>query len=907
VTELNPQPAGRTDPGPARLTALIAVLMLVAALAVYLRTLSPTVPFWDAGEFIAVSKILGIPHPPGTPFYVLLGRLATLVPIASVAQRVNGLSALVSALAVMLTYLTTLRLIRLAQRRGWGVTVATAEGAAASAPVAGDGGLLRALRADWLAHLGAVVAALMLAWSDNFWENATEAEVYSMMSLAQVLVLWLALRWWEAHEKKPTVGPLLVAVYVMWLSVGLHLGVGMMGLPLMVLLMLVDRRVAVLFAMPVLSVLAVTFGLEKMAGWVLLFSLAVFWIYAFQRKLDWWLALGATAAATWGLRCAFTEVPFSQGPGLLAAAAVLVPVGAMALKRREGRILALALFLMVAGYSTHLYIPIRAAQNPPVNMGSASNWPALKFLLERGQYGHTSMFVRRGTPQTQLDKEFWRYVKRQWQLVPPAVPTHGIPRPEEPRWWAYLLPLALGLAGGIWQARRQRTSFLTLLALVLFATVGMIVFLNFSNNEVRDRDYFFTTFYHVYAMWMGLGLVWLVSWIGASFGGANARVSVTALAAVMLAAQPFVMLHNLWYFHDRSHNYVARDYAYNMLTTLKPNSFVFTNGDNDTYPLWYLQQVEGIRKDVRVVCLALLQTDWYIRQLRDQEPKVPIRLTDDVVDVIGGGEFQDASGRIVLTSDFMVRHILETARAESGWVKQPYFAITAPDHRGYDPMLTLEGLVHRVNPDTARVPIDVAATEHNLYHVFQYRGLFLPDGSWDRSIYKDENATTLTRNYAAAHLELAYWQHDRGELRRAIEELEMVRRMFPDYPNAAIPLGLFHMEAGDTALALSTFRQLIAEDPGNVDAHYYYGASLSLRGQQAAAVAQMEEAVRLDPNYTRAYYGAYNSLMQSGRPDQAVVWLRRLLEVSPNDPQAQRIVQMLDARGGSALPPPQGR
>src|ERR1044071_1333021 len=93
-----------------RAVPALGLLVFVLSFGVYLLTLTPTVPFWDSGEFIAVSNILGIPHPPGTPFYVLVGRLATLIPIASIAQRVNALSALASALAVMLTFLTTFKL-----------------------------------------------------------------------------------------------------------------------------------------------------------------------------------------------------------------------------------------------------------------------------------------------------------------------------------------------------------------------------------------------------------------------------------------------------------------------------------------------------------------------------------------------------------------------------------------------------------------------------------------------------------------------------------------------------------------------------------------------------------------------------------------------------------------------------
>ena len=762
-------------------TPLIGLLVFLAAMAVYLRTLAPTVPFWDAGEFIAVSKILGIPHPPGTPFYVILGRIATLVPIGSIAQRVNGLSALSSALAVLLTYLTTLRLIRIAQRRG---VAARAAPVAVPDLLAQPAGLLATLGVEWLVQVGAVTAALMLAFSSNFWDSATGAEVYSMMSLAQVLVLWLALRWWEAHERRPTVGPLLVAVYVMWLSVGLHLGVGMMGLPLIVLLLLVDRRVAVLFAMPLISVLGVTYGLERMAGMVLILSILVFWFYVGQRKLEAWLALAATGGALYGAYYAFGPAAFTPLAALVSAAAVVVPLVALARKHREGRILALALFLMLAGYSTHLYLPIRAAQHPAINEGNPSTWPALKSLLEREQYGHSSMFVRRGTLQSQLDKEFWRYWKRQWPLASNLKVEGGIPVQGEPRLWQVLLPLLLGGLGGFWQARRERASFLTMLTLFLFATVGMILFLNFSDHEVRDRDYFFTTGYHAYAIWMGLGVVWLVGWIRESFepghdeargdgggGGAAGRAAVRgdAQPVVQLGQQPehrgagLRLEHagaagaELLRVHERRQRHVP--------ALVHPAGGGLPPGRQGREP-------EPAEHGLVHLPAARRGAEGAGEPARRHHPGAR------------GGAFQDTTGRIIYTNEFMVRHILEQARRGGGWVKQPYFAVTVPEHYGFDPYFTLEGLVYRVNRDSLQGAVDVPATETNLYHRFRYGGLFNPDGSWDRTVFKDENASTLTRNYASAHVQLAFHYRragparprDRGDGARAAHVPRLRRR-----------------------------------------------------------------------------------------------------------------------------------
>src|SRR5262249_13872198 len=151
------------------------------------------------------------------------------------------------------------------------------------------------------------------------------------------------------------------------------------------------------------------------------------------------------------------------------------------------------------------------------------------------------------------------------------------------------------------------------------------------------------------------------------------------------------------------------------------------------------------------------------------------------------GYVVNKEGNIIYTNEAMVRHILRSDRVgDGGWAKPPYFAVTVPEHAGLDPYFALEGLVYRVNRDSLQDPVDEPATRKALYTTFKYRGLFNSDGSWDRKVYKDDNAATLSRNYAAAHLQLAFWYRKRHEMDRSIAELERVQRMFPDYIEVAI-------------------------------------------------------------------------------------------------------------------------
>jgi hypothetical protein len=175
----------------------------------------------------------------------------------------------------------------------------------------------------------------------------------------------------------------------------------------------------------------------------------------------------------------------------------------------------------------------------------------------------------------------------------------------------YMIPFLLGLLGMFFHYRKRPRDFAAIMALFIITGIGIIVYSNQPPNEPRERDYVLAGSFFTYCIWIGLSVVALWDMLNKSLKAAAAPV-----ATVLALAAPLLMVTQNWDDHARAHHYASRDYASNFLNSCAPNAIIFTYGDNDTYPLWYCQEVEKIRTDVRVVNLSLIAVDWYIEQLR---------------------------------------------------------------------------------------------------------------------------------------------------------------------------------------------------------------------------------------------------------------------------------------------------
>jgi hypothetical protein len=179
----------------------------------------------------------------------------------------------------------------------------------------------------------------------------------------------------------------------------------------------------------------------------------------------------------------------------------------------------------------------------------------------------------------------------------------------------FFLPLIIGLIGAFWHFKYNQKDAGVVGLLFFFTGVAIVLYLNQNPLQPRERDYAYAGSFYAFGIWIGLGVAGIANFLSKKMSPKTAGIVATVLC---LLAAPVLMASQEWDDHDRSDKFTTRDFAIDYLESCAPNAILFTYGDNDTYPLWYVQEVEGVRPDVRIVNLSLLGTDWYIRQMKDK-------------------------------------------------------------------------------------------------------------------------------------------------------------------------------------------------------------------------------------------------------------------------------------------------
>jgi hypothetical protein len=308
---------------------------------------------------------------------------------------------------------------------------------------------------------------------------------------------------------------------------------------------------------------------------------------------------------------------------------------------------------------------------------------------------------------------------------------------------------------------------------------------------VRDRDYFYTPGFVVISYLLGIGLsAFLGLVLTRRFARRDLREAIVSGLSVLFLAIPISAVRTHYFTHDRSRFWVAEDLAYNMLVGLGERGILFTGGDNDTFPLWYMQEVRRFRKDVRIVNLSLLNTPWYVKQLKYEEPKIAITLSDAEIEGLRG--YYRPNGTIVTIKDIVMPIIIR----ENATVRPVYYAITVPtsDQEGVKDRLIQEGLVKRIDMSVSQESVNIKEMERNFGEAYRFRGLD------DPTVYKDSDTVRLLTNYNACLYNLAGLSRGPGEAEG--EEIHRDDRSFPHNlraPDARPPTGedwekaIYHM------------------------------------------------------------------------------------------------------------------
>ena len=719
------------------------------AFITYSLTVEPTVSFWDAGEYILTSSKLQVGHPPGAPFFQMMGAFFSIFATdpTQIGLMINMMSATASAFTILFMFWSIVLLIKQVVKNN-----------------------NESSKGQNAAILGAAfVGSLSFAFTDSFWFNAVETEVYAMATLIMAVLFYLGLRWGNDMFTPRGNKWLILISFVVGLSFGVHF-MGLLTIPAIGLIYYFKNYK---------TITVKNFVLANLAGIAVL--LFVFKLLA-PNILRYFSALEIFFVNSVGL-------PFNSGSIIAFVLLVGFIIFGIRYTRKKNYVnlntALLCITFVVVGFSSWLMLPIRANANVTVNENNPSSARELLAYYNLEQYPKTHLFYGPqftdqyagldenqpyvdDKPKYEKDKTIGKYVvvndfkngsqnynskhasllPRMWSsehaenymmysgfldfsiktdyqmqndlrsvindfknsvangevdyedyhsflkkygryidIEKPSIIKNiyylfdyqigymywryfmwnftgrqddiqgkmdlhgnwisgfdsldeyflGISQDNLPgdvinnkaRNTYYFLPLLLGLIGLFFLFNRDKKLFWTMLVFFLFTGIAIQVYTNVRPFEPRERDYSLVGSFYVFALWIGFGVFAIYEKLS-SFSKTSLLAPIVSL--VCLVAVPGILISQNWDDHDRSKRETAHAMAIQYLESCDPNAIIFTIGDNDTFPLWYAQEIEGVRRDVRVVCTSLFNVDWYIDQMKRkayESAPIPSSLTHE--------------------------------------------------------------------------------------------------------------------------------------------------------------------------------------------------------------------------------------------------------------------------------------
>ena len=719
------------------------------AFITYSLTVEPTVSFWDAGEYILTSSKLQVGHPPGAPFFQMMGAFFSIFATdpTQIGLMINMMSATASAFTILFMFWSIVLLIKQVVKNN-----------------------NESSKGQNAAILGAAfVGSLSFAFTDSFWFNAVETEVYAMATLIMAVLFYLGLRWGNDMFTPRGNKWLILISFVVGLSFGVHF-MGLLTIPAIGLIYYFKNYK---------TITVKNFVLANLAGIAVL--LFVFKLLA-PNILRYFSALEIFFVNSVGL-------PFNSGSIIAFVLLVGFIIFGIRYTRKKNYVnlntALLCITFVVVGFSSWLMLPIRANANVTVNENNPSSARELLAYYNLEQYPKTHLFYGPqftdqyagldenqpyvdDKPKYEKDKTIGKYVvvndfkngsqnynskhasllPRMWSsehaenymmysgfldfsiktdyqmqndlrsvindfknsvangevdyedyhsflkkygryidIEKPSLIKNiyylfdyqigymywryfmwnftgrqddiqgkmdlhgnwisgfdsldeyflGISQDNLPgdvinnkaRNTYYFLPLLLGLIGLFFLFNRDKKLFWTMLVFFLFTGIAIQVYTNVRPFEPRERDYSLVGSFYVFALWIGFGVFAIYEKLS-SFSKTSLLAPIVSL--VCLVAVPGILISQNWDDHDRSKRETAHAMAIQYLESCDPNAIIFTIGDNDTFPLWYAQEIEGVRRDVRVVCTSLFNVDWYIDQMKRkayESAPIPSSLTHE--------------------------------------------------------------------------------------------------------------------------------------------------------------------------------------------------------------------------------------------------------------------------------------